>query len=214
MATTRLSLYNEALRICGERRLASLSENREPRHLLDQVWNEGWIDKCLEAGQWNFAMRSVQLDYDTDVQPNFGMTYGFSKPSDWIRTAGLCADERFSEPLLNYKDEAGYWYADQTPIYVRIISNDAAFGANLSLWPGTFAGFAAAFGASQIVTKLTSDKDRLVLTKRELRDRKRDALNKDAMNDPTTFPARGSWVRARGTQGWRRDGGNRGRLIG
>lgn len=214
MGTTRLQLYNEALRMCGERRLASLTENREPRHLLDQVWAEGGVDGCLEQGQWNFAMRTQQIDDDPAVSPAFGLTYGFTKPSDWIRTAGLCSDERFSAPLLDYKDEAGYWYSDTTPLYVRYVSNDSGFGGDLSMWPGTFAGFAAAHFAYQIVFKITSDKERIAIVKRELRDRKRDALNKDAMNDPTTFPAKGSWVRARGSQGWRRDGGNRGGLIG
>lgn len=214
MTYSRILLYNEALRMCGERKLASLTENREPRRLLDEVWAEGGVRSCLEAGQWNFAMRAVQLDYDTDVEPQFGYQYAFSKADDWVRTAGVCTDERLSNPLMNYKDEVGYWYADLTPIYVRYVSDDAAFGSDMSKWPGTFSGYAAAYFASKIVFKLTSDKEKVLLVKRELRDAKRDALNKDAMNDPTAFPARGSWSRARGRNGWRNDGGNRGSLIG
>jgi hypothetical protein len=136
VGTTRLQLYNQALRICGERRLASLTENREPRHLLDQVWAEGGVDDVLEQGQWNFAMRAVQIDSDPSVDPAFGLAYGFTKPTDWIRTAGFCSDERFSTPLLEYKDEAGYWYADITPIYVRYVSNDSGFGAISRRGPG------------------------------------------------------------------------------
>lgn len=214
MAYSRLLLYNEALRICGERKLASLSESREPRRLLDEVWDADGVKRCLEAGQWNFAMRAVQIDQDTAVDPQFGYTYGFSKPTDWVRTAAVCTDERLSNPLIDYKDEADYWYADLTPIYVRYVSNDDSWGGDFSKWPGSFSQFAAAYFASRIIFKLTSDKERVLLVKRELRDSKRDALNKDAMNDPTTFPARGSWSRARAGQGSRRDGGNRGSLIG
>jgi hypothetical protein len=214
VAYDRLALYNEALRICGERRLATLTEAREPRYLLDQVWNEGGVDDCLEAGQWNFAMRSQQIDYDTTVSPSFGYRYGFSKPTDWIRTAGLCSDEYFRSPLLEYTDEAAYWYADITPIYVRFISNDSGFGGNISNWPGSFSSFAAAFFASKVVYKITSDKERIVLVEKKLKADRLNALNKDAMNDPTTFPARGSWVRSRAGTGTRRDGGNRGSLIG
>jgi hypothetical protein len=214
MSTTRLQIYNQALRICGERRLASLTEDRKPRHLLDQVWAEGGVDKCLEQGQWNFAMRAVQIDSDPAVSPNFGLAYGFTKPSDWIRTAGFCSDERFETPFLGYKDEAGYWYADITPIYVRYVSNDSGFGGDLSMWPGTFTDFVAAYFAKEIVFDMTSDKERIVLVEKELKKSKLDALNKDAMNDPTTFPSKSSWVNARGRQGWRRDGGNRGSLIG
>lgn len=213
MGTSRLLIYNNALRICGERSLATISENREPRRLLDDVWSGGAIDYCLEEGQWNFAMRTSQIDYDTSVSPPFGHPYAFTKPEDWIRTAGLCSDELFKSPLLEYRDEAGYWYASLTTIYVRYVSNDSAYGNDLGRWPGTFSSYVDAYFASEIITKLTQDKDRLALVTRELKKRKKDALNKDAMNDPTAIPAPGSWVRAR-FGGGRRDGGNRGSLIG
>ena len=214
MAYSRLLLYNNALRLCGERRLASLTEDRKPRHLLDQVWNEGGVDFCLEQGQWNFAMRAVQLDYDTAVTPAFGYTRGFSKPSDWIRTAGLCSDEGFRAPLLEYMDEAGYWFASLDVLYVRYVSNDTDWGANFSLWPETFSRYVASHFASEIVFDMTSDKERITLVERLTVRRKRDALNKDAMNDATRMPAPGSWSRARmGSRGGR-DGGSRGNLIG
>ena len=37
----RLDVYNGALRRLGSRRLASLTENREPRRVLDDIWNNG-----------------------------------------------------------------------------------------------------------------------------------------------------------------------------
>lgn len=215
MAYDRLALYNEALRLCGERRLALLTEAREPRYLLDQVWDEGGVEDCLEAGQWNFAMRSVKIDHDTSVTPSFGYQFGFTKPTDWIRTAGVCSDEFFKAPLLAYTDEAGYWYSDTDPLYVRYISNDSGFGGNISGWPGSFCSFAAAHFASKVVYKITSDKERIALVEKRAKLAKKDALNKDAMNDPTTFPAKGSWVNGRaGGNLSRRDGGSRGSLIG
>ena len=57
--TDRLSLYNDALLLCGERALTSLSEDREPRRLLDQIWNSGGVNVCLAEGQWFFAMRAL-----------------------------------------------------------------------------------------------------------------------------------------------------------
>jgi hypothetical protein len=200
--------------MCGERKLATLTEAREPRYLLDQVWAEEGVRRCLEEGQWNFAMRAVQVDYDPAVSPAFGYTRGFSKPTDWIRTAGLCSDEGFRTPLLQYVDELDYWYAYLDTIYVRYVSNDSSYGQDMSKWPITFAQYVAAYFASEVIIKISSDKERYQLVMNELRRRKRDALNKDAMNDPTTFPAKGSWVRARDHYGWRRDGGNSGSLIG
>ena len=37
MANDQLSLYNNALTVLGERKIASLTENREPRRVLDDV---------------------------------------------------------------------------------------------------------------------------------------------------------------------------------
>lgn len=215
MSADRLGIYNQALRLCGERRLASLTEARKPRYLLDQVWEEGGVNACLEEGQWKFAMRSVQIDYDPSVSPAFGLIYGFSKPSDWIRTSAFTSDERYEVPYRLYKDEPGYWYADITPIYVRYVSNDSGFGGDLSLWPATFFNYVSSHFASEIILDLTEDKDRHVLVDKEEHRRKLDALNKDAMNEGTAMPFRGSWSRSRsgGRTPWR-DGGNRGSLIG
>jgi len=215
-APTRLAIYNQALRICDERRLASLNEDRKPRYLLDQVWTaENGVVSCLEEGQWNFAMRAVQIDYDPSVTTQFGLAYGFSKPDDWVRTSAFCSDERFEVPHRLWKEEAGYWYADITPIYVRYVSSDANYGQDLSKWPSTFAQYVATYFASQIIASLTADKERIAIIEKKLIKAKRDALNKDALNDPTGIPFRGSWARSRagGRTPWR-DGGNRGSLIG
>lgn len=212
----KLSVYNQALRICGERRLTSLTETRKPRYLLDQVYNEGGINACLEAGQWKFGIRAVQVDYDPAVSPGFGLTYGFTKPEDWIRTTAQCSDERYDVPYRQVRDEAGYWYADITPLYVKYISNDAAFGTDASKWPATFGQYVGAYFAAEVIFDLTSDKERVALVQTELKRRKRDALNKDAMNDPTAMPFRGSWTRSRYGRGnpSRFDGGSNSSLIG
>lgn len=215
MSFSRLALYNEALRVCGERKLASLTEARKPRHLLDDVWAAGGVDTVLEEGQWNFAMRAVQVDFDPALTPQFGFTYAFSKPEDWIRTAALCTDETYRAPLLHYVDEVDHWYADPTPLYVKYVSNDANYGADLSRWPGSFSTFAAAHFASKIVLDLTSDKERIELVYALVKKERKNALNKDAMNQPPPQPAPTSWVRARaGSSLSRRDRGSRGNLIG
>ncbi len=215
MAYDRLALYNNALRILGERKLASLTENREPRHLLDEVWNEGGVDLCLEEGQWNFAMRTVMVDYDPTISPDFGLRRGFSKPSDWIRTSAFCSDEFFKAPIVEYVDEPDYWYCDLDLVYIKYVSNDPTFGADMNRWPRTFSRYVASHFALEIAFKLTTDKDKQKLAEGIWKMRKLDALNKDAMNGPPMQPASTSWVRARaGGRSSRRDGGSRGSLIG
>jgi hypothetical protein len=211
--TTKLQVYNDALRLCGESSLASLTEAREPRYLLDEVYANGGIDFCLAQGFWQFAMISVQVDYDTDIEPAFGLQRAFTKPSDWVKTAAVCSDEHFKAPLLEYYDEVGYWYADIDTIYVKYVSNGVDYGYNLADWPQTFADYVSAHFASKIVVKLTGDEDK---KESVLKERKRlllDAKNHDASGNPQQFPAPGNWLRSRGRSAGR-ERGSTGSLTG
>ena len=48
MAIDKLSVYNNALILIGERTLTALTENREPRRLLDSSFDFDAINYCLE----------------------------------------------------------------------------------------------------------------------------------------------------------------------
>lgn len=220
MGTTRLNLYNDALLLCGERFLASLTEEREPRRLLDQVWDSNGVRYCLEQGQWQFAMRTQQVDYDPSTEPPFGYRRAFNKPDDWVLTSALCSDEYFRSPLLRYSDELEFWYADLDVIYVKFVSNDSGYGADLSIWPATFCDYAAAYFASKVIAKLSSDKDKIQfllgapgdIDGGELGRRLKVAKSRAAMTQATQIPAPGAWTSSRyGRWG---DRGNRNRLIG
>lgn len=212
-AITKFLLYNDALTLCGERILSSVSEPREARYVLDQAWDAGAVDYCLEQGLWNFAMRSVAIEYSASVEPPFGFARAFEKPTDFIRSVAVCSDEFFKEPLLQYVDEAGFWFSDLDTLYIRFVSNDASYGGDYSLWPRTFAKYVAYYLASQVTPKLTQDKGKRAEIIAEMKRVLIGAKNKDAMAEPTSFPPRGSWVRAR-SRGTRGDGGNTGSLIG
>jgi len=222
--TSRLDLYNKALLICGERFLASLAENREPRHLLDHIWNTGGNNYCLEMAQWHFAMRTVMIDYDPAITPTFGYRKAFTKPTDWILTSAVCSDEFFKVPLLQYAFEPTQWYADITPIYVKYVSNDANYGGDLSAWPASFTDYVAAYYASQLIGKLAGDKSAQETKlygppgapeRGLLHHTLHVAKNKAAMTQPTQYPAQGNWTRARlGRRSGYNDRGNGGQLIG
>jgi len=218
---TRLSLYNDALLLVGERALASLTETTEPRRLLDQVWNNNGVDACLEEAQWTFAMRTVQIDYDTALTPSFGYARAFTKPTDWIRTSAVCADEYFESPVTGYVDEAGYWYADLDTIYVRYVSNDTLYGGNIGAWPKAFTEFAAAHFASLLILKTTNDTAKLKLfvnperPEHSIRGRALlKAKSQCAMAGPTKFLAQGAWTKARTRGTSNRDGGSTTNLTG
>ena len=88
--TTQLFIYNEALGHLGERQLASLAEPREPRRVLDSYWSDV-VGFCLSQGLWKFAKRTVQIDNDASVTPQFGFNYCFPIPR--------IGSEQFSFPL-------------------------------------------------------------------------------------------------------------------
>lgn len=215
MSTDKLKIYNGALSIIGERQLASLTEERESRRQLDLIWDDDGVIGCLEAGQWYFAMRSQKITYDPSIQPDWGYQFVFDVPSDHVRTCALCQDEFFSTPLLEYKEEANFWYANLQTIYVRFVSSDTSYGLDMSLWPASFVQFVKADFASQIVLKISADKDKQkeAVAWRALQ--LKEAKSLAAMADATIFPAQGGWSRARqgNRRGWR-DGGNRNSLIG
>jgi hypothetical protein len=206
----QLSIYNGALLICGERFLASLTEEAEPRRLLDRVWSSNGVKTCLEMGQWNFAMRSVQIDYDPSVQPSWGYNRAFSKPNDWVLTSGLCADEFMRSPLTRYWDEANYWYSDLDTLYVRYVSSDVNYGMNMNKWPESFREYVEHYFASKIILKLSNSEDEEVKIFKLMEKKLKTAKSRAAMSEPTSFPARGAWGLARNRFPNRKDGGNSG----
>lgn len=204
MATTsRLTIYQGALRLLGERLLASLTENREPRRMLDASWDDNVVDRALEAGDWLFATRSMMYDYSPSVEPEFGFRRAFNKPTDWKRTSALASDEYFQNPLTDrqYNDEVGYWWADPDTIYVKYVSNDSAYGGDMSRWPQSFVKYVEALMAADIAMPLTQNeskwKNMLKISEMALVD----AMSKNAMASGAKFPPRSGWVTARSSRG-------------
>ena len=207
--TTQLDLYNAALLEIGERRLTSLTEDTRARHTLDDVYRSGELVRFfLEQGLWNFAMRTVEVTYSPSIEPPFGYEYAFDKPLDWIRTAGVWQDEQMTVPLEQYEDEREYWFASNETIWVQYISDDDAYGGDLSLWPPTFTRWTELYLASRISEDLTQN-----ATKTEMLQKMADpaypgkttalvsARSKDAMNEPTRRLHMGEWARSRYQRG-------------
>ena len=198
MGTTQLALYNGALTTyLGERKLASLSENREPRRVLDDIWDRGARKYCLEQGNWKFAQRVAKLTYAAGVTPAFGHPRAFEKPADFIKLSMLCSDEFFSAPLLSYSEEAGYWFASVDDIYISYVSSDTSYGYDLSLWPESFIRYVEAYLALSAMPRIAQSATSKEVLVKEMQKLKLDALSKDAMQGPTKFPPPSSWVRAR-----------------
>lgn len=210
---SKLSVYNGALRELGERKLSSLSENREPRRVLDSAWDDDAIKTCLAAGLWNFATNSIQIDYSPSIEPDFGFQRAFTKPTNWVRTVAVCEDEFFNVPLLQYDDEGAYWYSDLDTLYIKYIDSGTSFGLDYSKWPPNFTRYVEFFLAARVCNSLTQSQSQKDTLERDAEIWLVKAKSTDAMDEPTKFLPQGSWVRARRGNGGR-ERGVRSRLTG
>lgn len=211
--TSKLALYNGALRELGSRKIASLSENRESRRVLDSIWDNDAIRTCLAAGQWNFATNSIEITYSPSVSPDFGYRYAFDKPANHVRTVAVCEDEYFKSPLLEYQDEGAYWYSDLDTIYVRYVDSGTSFGADYSKWPPNFTLYVETWLAARACVSLTQSESKRNELERLAEVWLVKAKSTDAMEEATRFLPEGSWARSRRGRG-HGDRGRRSRLIG
>ena len=196
--TTQLQIYNGALMHLGEVRLASLTEKRKPRSVLDENWNDDFLKLVLGEGSWNFAIQTSKFSYESGLETGFGMEYVTSQPSDFVKTVAISGEETFQEPLYPYFDEQEKWYSNYRDIYVKYVSLHPLIGGNLAKWPPHFTQYVKAELAVSVCMPITQDKVRW----RELKAERTEALNnaraKDAIAEAPKFMPRGRWALARG----------------
>lgn len=211
--TSKLTIYQGACAAIGSRKLASLTEDRLTRRELDGVFSRGGIRTCLKAGQWNFAMRTVELDYSPSVEPDFGYRRAFDKPTDWVRTCGVASDEYFKCSLTEYVDEAAFWYADLDTIYARFVSDGNDYGMDYSKWPDDFTRYVEAWFGLQIHDRVVNNANKKEQLKDEVDKLLKAAKARDAMDEAAAFLPAGSWSSSRRGSNYRRER-SRGPLIG
>lgn len=139
----------------GEGKLSSVTANRPERYALDSIWDEDPIKQMLEEAQWTFATRTMEWNYDSAIEPDFGYQRAFSKPSDYVRTVAMCSDEYHNAPMTRFADEAGYWFADLDTLYIKYVSDDSAYGRDMSLWTELFRNCVASKLALELCFALT-----------------------------------------------------------
>lgn len=211
---TKLGLYNAALIELGHATLSDTGETVEAGRVLNQVYDRVVAD-CIAAGSWNFAMETIEAAADTGVTPEFGYTEVFAKPSDWVRTIGVSLDEHFSYPLMQYYDDASFWSADSTPIYVRYVSNDTGLGLELTRWPPAFTRYVELELADRVAPRLVQNAGMREEISARRDKARRVALNHDAMNESQPkFPPPGGWTMSRGGRVGRGDRGSRSSFTG
>ena len=152
---TALSVKQEALRLLGELRLASSTEAREARFLLDAAYTEGAIDAVQSELWWNFCMKSEAVTATALAGRSIGYTYGFTLPTTALRThsVGLRRNSGKFYPI-DYRIEADRIVSVE---YETVVHRYIERKSNEANWPEYFAKVLAAFLAFDVAQSLTDD---------------------------------------------------------
>jgi hypothetical protein len=165
--TTQLAVFNRACVALSERTLASLTEPRESQRILAQLWPD-CLQFCLEAGIWNFALRTATLSSAGAGSMNY--SNAFNKPADLLHLFTASLSSNFEPPLvLDFVDQGAQLMANGSTLYIRYTSNDATVGGgNLVLWTQTFATYVAHVLASWAALRITGRADLVDLMERRV----------------------------------------------
>lgn len=175
-----LDLYNEALLLLGQRQLASITEDREPRHRLDGAYNRLAVEYCLQIVQPSFAGTTVKLGSPV---PGTTFTYTHALPTDEVDVISVFSDQSLDQPITRYIKEGGAISCDYDTIWVRYISN--ALAMDIDAWPAAFFKVVGAYLALQTATRLSPDE----YEKIELKFQQRVQISKDTDGIKTSGPS-------------------------
>lgn len=198
--TDKLSLYNLALATyIGSRRLATLTDDDPARYALDAAYDKT-LAYMLKRGAWEFALRTVELTPEVTA-PTFHRQHAYEKPDDFVRIARISPDARFDVELMGYRLDGDYIYADQEPVFLQYVSDDAAYGMDLDRYPEAYEQAVAAYLAYQSTLEVSKDRgdrsDLLKLCAMTLDTARR----QDAVDEPVKGKPAGRFVRSRGWGG-------------
>lgn len=202
MGTTKLKLYNNAIRNCEQTPISALSETIEVRFRCDDFYDDVLV-WMLEQHFWRSAMRTVSITINEAINPAFAFEYAHDLPTDFVRREVISSDEFLEYPLdeqmggAAYKIEGGYIWANITPLYMRYVSNDSSYGYDLTKWTD---GMAEAFGyelAARIAPHVTGSTDKANELHEMAHAKAARAGTYDSLQQPTQRIREGNWSRGR-----------------
>jgi len=153
MTISKLSLYNNALLLIGERPLVTDTDATETRRRLDIVFDQNAVEYCLEIVKPNFAILTDTIASDgTTVEHS--MTYSYTLPASYITTHSVFADTDMDSPVNRYLIEYGKLYSELPILTHRYVYNFAGF----LNWTASFANVVSAYLAKEIAPRFAPQK--------------------------------------------------------
>ena len=156
MALNKLGLYNDACRIAGVERLASLDEEREARYKLDQIYDLGAVEYCLRIALPAFARKTVGLQ-NTGFNSGLDYSGSFDVPSDYVSylperdgLQSLYSDTALSQPIEDHIRDNLRIYANYDTVYMRYIFLNETYGT----WDADFVRLFTAYLGKELCHRI------------------------------------------------------------
>jgi hypothetical protein len=201
--TTKLEVYNIAMRYLGAVRLHptnGLTENRPDRKELDAVYDHSLALMLLE-GIWYYAIRTIEITADPDIEPAFGFPYAYAHPEDFVALAKISNDPYLRNEIGEFSNENKVIACSYPSIYMSYISNGTDYGLDLGKMSAKFVeawGCRMAMMTGLPVTGQRNDDESLEV---KFRRRLDDALGKEALDQRVKGKPPGRWTQSRGFAG-------------
>lgn len=170
---TKLSLYNGALQLLGERRLLTDTDDAATRRDLDSLYDVDAVDYCLEIVKPRYATLLTQL---TGVAPAGDSGYDFEAPlpADFIALfseidgkPAVYLDAREESPITRVVRQSTDLLCDVEFPYIRYLI--AHTDPQLADMPPSFAKVVSCYMARELAWKYDPDSEEMIQTKLEQR---------------------------------------------
>lgn len=151
MAVSKVQLYDNALLLLGQRKLTGLTEDREPRYLLDDAYDLDATAYCLEVTRPSFASKTAKLDSPT-TSAIHDLDSVHTLPDDFITIVGVYSDAKLDQPISRYLIEANTLVCEYDTVYLRYTSDDHVDA--FTDWSPSFTRVVSAYLAREICIKV------------------------------------------------------------
>lgn len=192
--TTRLTVFNSALRLIGEETISDPDVSSKPGRELRAAFPEASA-VCLSSGNWNFAIERSQLVRGA-APPRWGYKYAYQTDASLLKIVFVSPSGFERDDTRDYADEKGLLLCDHEALYVKWVSRDW-IEARIGDWSPLYADYVAADLGERVCEVLTGKSSREKGIDRETTRRRRAALAFDAQQSPQARRNPGSFVTAR-----------------
>lgn len=152
---SKLTIFNDTLKILGDHRLVTETDEVEARYELDRSWTNA-VAFVFQAAFWRFTLVTATLTHNGTLTPTVaGYTSVFAQPANYYRPHALFVLSSARECPLDVKQQGVLFYANTTPINIRYVSS--ALVATPASWPETVAKAVAAYMAFDIANRISQD---------------------------------------------------------